>query len=58
MGKRIKWFNDTEADQIREGKLDYSTFFSPIHLQSAESEKLITKENLIQAYRQLEATRL
>jgi hypothetical protein len=51
MGKRIKWFNDIEADQIREGKLDYSTFFSPIHLQSSESEKLITKENLIQAYR-------
>lgn len=32
MGKRIKWLNDTEADLIREKKLDYTSFFSPIHV--------------------------
>ena len=58
MGKRIKWLNDAEADLIREGRLDFTTFFSPVHIQSSENEKLISKDELIYAYRQLEKKRL
>jgi hypothetical protein len=58
MGKRIKWLNDQEADQIREGKLDYTVFYSPVHMQLAENEKYVSKEELLHSYKQLERTRL
>jgi hypothetical protein len=32
MGKRIKWLNDVEAEQIRNGVLDYTLFFSMVHM--------------------------
>jgi hypothetical protein len=57
MGKRIKWLNDQEADQIREGKLDYTVFYSPVHI-NGDNEKYVSKEELLHSYKQLERTRL
>ena len=56
MGKRIKWLNDAEADLIRESKLDYSQFYSPVH--SSVDDQQGSKEELMQAFKQLEKTRL
>jgi hypothetical protein len=63
MGKRVKWLNDAEADQIREGRLDYTAFYSPVHVTGnigagSDNEKALTKEELLHTYRQLEKTRL
>jgi hypothetical protein len=58
MGKRIKWLNDVEAEQIRNGVLDYTLFFSIVHMTGDDGVKFESKDEMMYAFHQIEATRL
>ena len=58
MGKRVKWFSQLECEQIRNGQLDYVSFFTLSHLQQGDADLNLSYQDLLQKYRNIDRHRV
>ena len=57
MGKRIKWLNEAECAEIRNGTVDYITYMSQTHLQQNDRDRVLSRDQLLSKYRGIDFNR-
>jgi len=57
MGKRIKWLNEAECAEIRNGAVDYITYMSQTHVQQNDRDKALSREQLHSKFRNIDFNR-
>jgi hypothetical protein len=57
MGKRIKYFNETEQISIENGQMNYLNLFTPEHLPPEDPDSSLSKKELIKKYQMIESQR-